>query len=63
MIRRALGRCAHIAGASVRVCAVLLFIFVMLALFTLAMVCALIRLAYNAPMIAWRAANNKAPRP
>jgi hypothetical protein len=41
----------------------LLFVCVMLALFTIAMACILLRLVFNAPMIAWRAGNNQAPRP
>lgn len=64
IIRTNLVRIVRFGGASIRVAAWLLFTFVMLALFTLGMAFILMRLAYNAPMIAWRAANdNQAPRP
>lgn len=61
MIQSTLVRLVRLIGASIRCIAWLLMVCVVLALFTIGMACILARLAFNTPMIVWRAANTKAP--
>lgn len=63
MITRALIRTIRIASATVQAIAWLLMASAMFTLLLIAFACILLRLLFNAPMIVWHAASDKALRP
>lgn len=60
-MRHILVRCVRILGAILQAAAWLTLTASIITLFALAAVCILARIAFNTPMIVWRAANTKAP--
>lgn len=64
LIRRILVRCVRVLGASLQATAWLVLTATMLTLFIVAAACILARLAFNVPMLVWRAASQpRQPHP
>jgi hypothetical protein len=63
VIRRGLAFVARLASAAAGIVAAMLYSIVVLMFVTLIIASVIVRVAFNAPLIAWRAASNKAPPP